>query len=286
MNVEILSISPNRKNWHADALAIHRKLGVKNAATIQILSLLLMILNEQQRYDEAKDIGQQALEIARQQPEQPPETAVILHRLAGTLIFQGDLVQAVSLARESVKLHRRMQGDNHPETAWGLWTLGWALCEQGKYDEAEQCYREALNIFLRQFDDSHLSVEDTISRLTAILTAKQDEAGLVALRAEKIERFKQRLKRNPANLEFQNELAWLLATDDNPDLCDGPGAISFAEQSVVGTNRQNPNYLDTLAASYAESGQFDKAIRRAARSHRSGAGSADEASLYNSIEAL
>ena len=103
-------------------------------------------------------------------------------------------------------------------------------------------------------------MRNTIGNLKSILNAKQDQAGLVALRAERIERLKQSLKRNPADLDLQNELAWLLATDDSPDLRDGPSAVSFAELAVAGTNRQNANYLDTLAASYAEAGQFDKAV--------------------------
>ena len=37
-------------------------------------------------------------------------------------------------------------------------------------------------------------------------------------------------------------------------------AVVFAEKAVAATNRKNPAHLDTLAASYAEVGQFEKAV--------------------------
>jgi len=37
------------------------------------------------------------------------------------------------------------------------------------------------------------------------------------------------------------------------------GQVQLAEAAVVGTSRKNPDFLDTLAAAYAETQQFDKA---------------------------
>jgi hypothetical protein len=36
--------------------------------------------------------------------------------------------------------------------------------------------------------------------------------------------------------------------------------VVFAEKAVAVTNRKTPADLDTLAAAYAETGQFDKAV--------------------------
>jgi len=45
-----------------------------------------------------------------------------------------------------------------------------------------------------------------------------------------------------------------------PETPDGTIAVAFAEKAVAATNRKNVSYLDTLAAAYAETGQFVKAI--------------------------
>ena len=58
-----------------------------------------------------------------------------------------------------------------------------------------------------------------------------------------------------------NNLAWFLATCADSKFRDGPGALRFAEKAVAATNRTNAMYLDTLAAAYAEAGNFAEAIK-------------------------
>lgn len=64
-----------------------------------------------------------------------------------------------------------------------------------------------------------------------------------------------------------NHLAWLRATNPDPALRDGLEAVRLAEQAVAAVRRQDPgsreesNCLDTLAAAYAEAGDFDQAVQ-------------------------
>jgi hypothetical protein len=62
------------------------------------------------------------------------------------------------------------------------------------------------------------------------------------------------------NPDAWNSLAWLLATGPEPGLRNGPEAVGFAEKAVAANDRKDPAILDTLAAAYAEAGQFAKAI--------------------------
>jgi len=62
------------------------------------------------------------------------------------------------------------------------------------------------------------------------------------------------------NADAQNDLAWLLATFDDPKIRDGRGAVHFAQSAVETTHRKDPNKLGTLAAAYAEAGQFTNAV--------------------------
>jgi tetratricopeptide (TPR) repeat protein len=55
-------------------------------------------------------------------------------------------------------------------------------------------------------------------------------------------------------------MAWYLATFPDPALRDGKRAVSFAEKAAAATNRKAEYVLDTLAAAYAEVGEFTKAI--------------------------
>ena len=57
-----------------------------------------------------------------------------------------------------------------------------------------------------------------------------------------------------------NALVWTLATSVNSAIRDGSNAVVFAEKAAAARNRKNPAELDTLAAAYAEVGQFEKAV--------------------------
>jgi hypothetical protein len=56
-------------------------------------------------------------------------------------------------------------------------------------------------------------------------------------------------------------MAWTLATNPDPKMRDGPRAVDLAKKAVTMTSRKDPGILDTLAAAYAELGQFTNAVR-------------------------
>ena len=64
-------------------------------------------------------------------------------------------------------------------------------------------------------------------------------------------------KSNPFVL---NNIAWLHATHPDPSIRNGKLALEVAGRAVELTSGKNPSYKDTLAAAYAENGDFNKAI--------------------------
>jgi tetratricopeptide (TPR) repeat protein len=57
-----------------------------------------------------------------------------------------------------------------------------------------------------------------------------------------------------------NNLAWMLATSENSAVRDGSNAVVFAEEAATATKRKSPLALGTLAAAYAEAGEFERAV--------------------------
>jgi tetratricopeptide (TPR) repeat protein len=74
----------------------------------------------------------------------------------------------------------------------------------------------------------------------------------------------QRLREIAANApdspRMLDELAWLLATHPDSKLRDGTESVRLAERACSLTERRIPALLDTLAAAYAEGGDFPRAI--------------------------
>jgi tetratricopeptide (TPR) repeat protein len=64
----------------------------------------------------------------------------------------------------------------------------------------------------------------------------------------------------PDSSVAMDELAWIFATHPSEELRDGPEAVRLAEHACALTKRTNPLLLATLAAAYAETGNFAEAI--------------------------
>ena len=60
-----------------------------------------------------------------------------------------------------------------------------------------------------------------------------------------------------------NDLAWLLATHPRAEVRDGKQAVQLAEKLCDLTGYRQPGALATLAAAYAETGQYTQAVSTA-----------------------
>jgi tetratricopeptide (TPR) repeat protein len=62
-----------------------------------------------------------------------------------------------------------------------------------------------------------------------------------------------------------NRAAWALATNPDPALRNGAQALGLARQACQATGDERADFLDTLAAAYAELGRLDEAAATARR---------------------
>ena len=181
----------------------------------------------------------------------------------------GHLLRQAGRATESLESFRAAQAiwlklvaefnmeDRRNHLGWTEDYIGQLLQEAGRFEEATEAYRQALAVWKKLVvdfnkDDYRNHVSGTfVSLATTLQTAgKRTEAEPIFREAAE-----------HADAQTLNELAWQLATSSDPKLRDGPSAVTFAEKAVAGTNRTNPMIMDTLAAAYAEAGQFTNAVR-------------------------
>ena len=67
----------------------------------------------------------------------------------------------------------------------------------------------------------------------------------------------------PDYVDALNDLAWILATSADAKLRDAKEALRLARHAAELTGQKDAGILETLAAAYAEAGQFPEAIKTA-----------------------
>jgi Flp pilus assembly protein TadD len=136
----------------------------------------------------------------------------------------------------------------HPDHFLALNGLGNALLEKGELDDAIQVCRSAL--LLRPSD----------AGCHTTLAIALEEKGNPA---EAIQHYRKALELSPNSISTLTNLAWLLATSQDASVRNGPRAVELAAQADRMVGGTNTIVLRTLAAAYAENGEFAKAIRTA-----------------------
>jgi len=80
---------------------------------------------------------------------------------------------------------------------------------------------------------------------------------------EAIRQYRNALSMDSNNPVALNNLAWILATTDKPKLRNVEEAVQFATRAVKQTDYRQPLFMETLAAAYAQAGQFPQACEMA-----------------------
>jgi tetratricopeptide (TPR) repeat protein len=160
--------------------------------------------------------------------------------------------------------------------------LAVALIAQGRYGEAkEQCLAalrinprsatvlQNLGVVVAMLGDftGAKSYLDEAARLEPGTVSTYSRLGLVFTLQGKTQQaldfYRDSLRRQPDDERTCNNLAWLLATNPDPQFRNGAEAVKWAENACVLTHYQATVYLGTLAAAYAEAGRFPEAITTA-----------------------
>ncbi len=196
------------------------------------------------------------------------------YNLGTALLAQGKVDEAIFHCERAVAME-----PNDPD---GQVSLGNALLEKKRIDEAIIHYQKAIAIwpdhFLARYSLGRAFVEkgelDTaIAHCRAALLIRPDDADCHTVlaaaldekgeTAEAIRHYEKALKIFPQSISALTNLAWLLATSPSESLRNGGKAVEIARQADQLSGGTNTVVLRTLAAAYAETGQFGKAIESA-----------------------
>ncbi len=171
--------------------------------------------------------------------------------LGNALQQSGKLAEAIAHCEQALRLK--------PDWAEAHVYLGNALKQSGKADEAMGHYREALRL---KPDDALAHVE------LGTALCQSGKAGEAAGHYEQALRMEAQAAGGSAAFRSAlptvlNNLAWIRATDEDPQLRNGAEAVGLAQRACGLLGRHEPGTLSTLAAAYAEAGRFPEAIAAA-----------------------
>ena len=164
------------------------------------------------------------------------------HTNLGNALFQeGRTEEALAHCRAALQIN--------PACAEAHYNLGNILLKQGRPTEAIGQYNEALRI-----NPAYANACCNLG--TALFRQGQTE--------EAIAQMQKALELQPSNSATQNDLAWILAAGaPQASLRNGARAVQLATEANLSSGGKNPVILHTLAAAYAEAGNFSSAVQTA-----------------------
>jgi serine/threonine-protein kinase len=147
--------------------------------------------------------------------------------------------------------------------------------EREEHSKAEQQYVSAIEIYRRLASEhrslsgvyaaSAASTYDNLAilykRMGKPVEAKQQYLNTAKLWDELVALHSSASADKSTLASLYNGRAWYLATAPEEAARSGPQAVEDATSACELTDWNEPAYLDTLAAAYAESGQFEQAVR-------------------------
>ncbi len=169
-----------------------------------------------------------------------PGLAVISLNWGMVLAREGRFEEAIPHYQEAIR--------RDPGAAPGPSQMGRALAALDRWEDAVGAFQRALTLEPRD-KDYRADRAWALEHLGHTQEAAQDYAAVVADDA--------------AWPEETRRAAWTLATDANPGRRSGAEAVRRAEEAVHAQGGDDPRFLDTLAAAYAEAGCFPLAASTA-----------------------
>ncbi|MEY2543275.1 MAG: protein O-mannosyl-transferase [Verrucomicrobiota bacterium] len=210
---------------------------------------------------------------------------VALTNLGTSLMERGQLDDALSYFQRALAVRSRSE-HRHYNLSLALIhdSVGNVLARKGRLDDAIVHFRQAIEL-RPDFPDAHYNLgtalfqkgdlDDAIAEWRTTLSIHPFDAGthtslgnaLVQkgwLR-EAVDHYEKALQTEPDSILPLNNLAWVMSTGPDDSLRNNEIAVQLATKANQLSKESNPIFIRTLAAAYAQAGQFEKAIETARR---------------------
>jgi tetratricopeptide (TPR) repeat protein len=135
-----------------------------------------------------------------------------------------------------------------PDAVQTRCNLAIALYKQGKINAAILQYQKALEINPR-YAEAHNNLGVALMKVGRL--------------AEAMDEYRKAIEIKPQYLDALNNLAWMMAVGPQASLQNGLQAVNLAQQAVQLSGGENPMTLRSLAAAYADTGQYAQAVETA-----------------------
>jgi tetratricopeptide (TPR) repeat protein len=201
-----------------------------------------------------------------------PRVAFYYSRRAAVYRWKGENDKALKDQDETIRLH--------PQEPAYLNNRGLSYAAQRDYDRAIQDYDDALRIRpdyglalrnrgmawngKKDFDKALRDFNEAMQldpRDAAALSGRGSALGGKKQYAAALASFERALHIDPHLSSANNSWAWLLATCPDAKFRNGRKAVELARKACEQTGWKSGSVIDTLAAAFAEAGQFEEAVR-------------------------
>jgi tetratricopeptide (TPR) repeat protein len=172
--------------------------------------------------------------------EKNPDCYMAHNNLSVDLLEQGKVDEAIAHSQRAVALR--------PDDAQSNVSLANALRRKGDVDESIAYYQKALQI-APKYAKAHTNLGNALRQKRQF--------------REAIAEYEKAYELDPAAFAPQNNLAWMLATCPDTSLRNGNRALTLVRRADQLSGGRNPIVRHTLAAAYAQSGLFAKAVETA-----------------------
>lgn len=276
---EAIGLSPGEARLYCDrGTAYDRKGATEEAmkdyeATLRIEPTNLVALHNRGRIHHGRGQLESAVRDYTKALEVEPKDFISYLNRAGAFIDLGDLGKAVADLNEAIRL------DSRSESA--LENRGYAHTLLRDPDKAIRDYTEVLrinrtnsNAYFNRGRLLHLEKgqpETAIKDFAKAIELEPSQPHFFFARAmawsargeaaKSINDYRQTLQLSPDHAGAANDLAWLLATSPEPSLRNGTEAVALAKQACELTEWKAWTVIRTLAAAYAETGDFTQAVK-------------------------